>query len=193
MSGSTSDKSLLRRVNAATNSAAEEVDQKYRAKLMAKAEQDMAAWLRRHVEPEDIVQSALGTVFRRTAQGQLHFEHTGQLWQYLVTVTRNKIIKQAVRARAKKRPKLDADADVAELLGRGPTADQQAIARDLIENLLQGLDQSYSKIALLLAEGHSERAIAGQLDCSRRRVAGKIARLRERLRKLEGDDGGQVD
>jgi len=49
------------------------------------------------------------------------------------------------------------DADV--LLDHEPTADERAIARDLINNLLQGLEQSCSRIALLLAVEYFERAI----------------------------------
>ncbi len=148
--------------------------------------------LRRREDPEDIVQSVLRTVFRRTAQGEYHFEHASDLWRLLETATRHKIIKHAQHQKAKKRtPKAEEDQDGDAVLDREPTPDERAIAQDLIERLLEGLDQSYSKIALLLTEGHSERAIAKQLNCTRRAVTTKVGRLRKRLQALLEEDADE--
>jgi RNA polymerase sigma factor (sigma-70 family) len=189
MSKTQSDKSLLRGVNAGTPSGAETLDRKYRQKLHALADRGMDNRLRQREDPEDVVQSVLGTVFRRTAKGQLHFEHTSELWRLLETVTRHKIIKHAEHHKAKKRtPNAEEYQDADALLDREPTPDERAVAKDLIDNLLKGIDQSYSKIALLLAEGHSERAIAEQLNCTRSSVTTKIGRLRKRLQALLKED-----
>ena len=192
MSEPQSDKSLLRGVNAGTASGAEKLDREYRQKLHALADRGMDDRLRRREDPEDIVQSVLRTVFRRAVQGQLYFEHNSELWRLLETVTRHKIIKHAQYQNAQKRtPKAEEHRDADALLDREPTAEEQAIAKDLIDHLLEGLDQSYEKIALLLAEGYSEQAIAQQLGCTRRAVTTKIGRLRRRLQTLmkeETDD-----
>jgi hypothetical protein len=103
MPGSESEKSLLRGLNAGKASAAEKLDRQYRGKLQAVAAQGMDQRLRRCEDPEDVVQSVLRTVFRRTALGQLHFEHGGELWRLLETVTRHKILKHAEYQKAKKR------------------------------------------------------------------------------------------
>ncbi len=189
MSEPKSDKSLLRRVNAGTASGAEKLDREYRQKLHALADRGMDNRLRRREDPEDVVQSVLGTVFRRAALGQLHFEHTSELWRLLDTVTRHKIIKHAEYQRAQKRtPKAEEGQDADALLDREPTPDERAVAKDLIDNLLKDLDRSYSKIALLLQEGHSERVIAEQLGCTRSAVTTKIGRLRKRLKALLEED-----
>ncbi len=189
MSEPKSDESLLHGINAGTASGAEKLDRKYRQPLLARINLGMDNRLRRREDPEDIVQSVMGTVFRRAAQGQLHFEHTSELWCLLETVTRHKIIKHAEYQKAKKRtPKAEEQQDADALLDREPTADEQAVTKDLIDNLLKGLDQSYSKIALLLAKGHSERAIAEQLKCTRSAVTTKICRLRKRLQALLEED-----
>jgi RNA polymerase sigma factor (sigma-70 family) len=189
MSEPKSDKSLLRGVNAGTASGAEKLDRHYRQKLHTLADRGMDNRLRRREDPEDIVQSVLGTVFRRAAEGQLHFEHTSELWRLLETVTRHKIIKHAEYQKAKKRtPKAEEYQDADALLAREPTPDERAVAQDLIKNLLDGLDQSYSKIALLLEEGRSERAIAQELNCTRSAVTTKIGRLRKRLQALLEED-----
>ncbi len=124
-------------------------------------------------------------------RGQLHFEHGGQLWRLLETVTRHKILKHAEYQKAKKRtPKAEEYPDVEKLFARKPTAEQQAIAKELVAKILDGLDQTYRKILLLMAEGHSERAVAEQLGCTRRAVAAKVDRLRKRLQRLWEEDAG---
>jgi RNA polymerase sigma-70 factor, ECF subfamily len=189
MSESHSDESFLRRVNDATESGAEKLDREFRPQLEALAAQGMDRRLSRRESPEDIVQSVLRTVFRRTAEGQLQFEHRGELWRLLETVTRHKILKHAEYHRAKKRsPTAEEDRDADAILAQTPTADQEAVAKDLVAQILKGLDQTYSEILSLLLEGHSERSIAAQLGCTRRAVTTKIERLRERLVKLREDD-----
>ena len=167
MSEPASDKSLLRGVNAGTASGAEKVNREFRQKLHALANRGMDNRLRRREDPEDIVQSVLGTVFRRAAQGQLHFEHTSELWRLLEMVTRHKIIKHAEHHKAKKRtPKAEEYRDADALFAKKPSADQVAVTKDLIDKVLEGLDPSYSEIVVLLWQGHSERAIAEKLQCA---------------------------
>ncbi|MGO9108629.1 MAG: RNA polymerase sigma factor [Thermoguttaceae bacterium] len=189
MSEPESDKSLLRGVNAGTASGAEKLDRKYRKPLVALADRALDDCLRQREDPEDVAGAALWSVFRRTAQGEYHFEHTSELWRLLRKVTRHKIIKYAEYHKAKKRtPKAEEYGDADALFDREPTPDEQAVTKDLIDHLLEGLDQSYSEIALLLREGHSERAIAEQLKCTRSAVTTKIGRLRRRLQKLLEED-----
>jgi RNA polymerase sigma factor (sigma-70 family) len=174
------------------DSVAETVDREYAAKLRAMAEHGMDQRLRRREDPEDVVQSVLRTVFRRAAEGQLHLGDGGELWRLLETVTRNKILKHAEYHRAKKRtPKVEEYDGVDGIVSsKKPTAEEQAVARDLMDQILEGLDQSYSQIVLLLAEGRSERAVAEQLGSTRQTVRSKIGRLRKRLQKLLDEDAG---
>jgi RNA polymerase sigma factor (sigma-70 family) len=189
MSKPQSDDSFLRRVNAATESAAEKVDQEFRPQLEALAARGMDRRLSRRESPEDIVQSVLRTVFRRTAEGQLQFEHRGELWRLLEAVTRHKILKHAEYHRAKKRtPQAEEEREAEALFARTPTADQEVVAKDLIANILEGLDATYAEILACLEAGHSERAIAKRLGCTRRAVTTKIDRLRKRLETLLKDD-----
>jgi RNA polymerase sigma factor (sigma-70 family) len=189
MCGPQADDSLLRRVNAATDSGAERVDQEFRPQLEALAARGMDRRLSRRESPEDVVQSVLRTVFRHAAQGEYKFEHRGELWRLLETVTRHKILKHAEYHRAKKRtPAAEEERDADTLFARTPTADQEAVAKDLVAKILEGLDSTYAEILAFLEEGHSERAIAERLGCTRRAVTTKIDRLRKRLEKLLKDD-----
>ena len=104
-------------------------------------------------------------------------------------MTRHKIIKHAEYQKVKKRtPNAEEERDAGALLDREPTPDEHAIAQDLIDNLSEDFDQSYSKIPLLLRERHSERTIAEQLGCTRSAVTTKIGRLRKRLQNLVDED-----
>ena len=189
MAEAQSDSSFLRRVNAATKSGAEQVDREFRPQLEALAARGMDRRLSRRESPEDVVQSVLRTVFRHAAQGEYQFEHRAELWRLLETVTRHKILKHAEYHRAKKRtPAAEEARDADALFARTPTADEEAVANDLVEKILKDLDQTYSEILSLLEQGHSERAIAKQLGCTRRAVTTKIERLRKRLEKLLKDD-----
>jgi len=51
--------------------------------------------LRRRVDADDILQSAFWSFFRRTADGQYDFEHSGALCRMLLTIAENKIRKTA--------------------------------------------------------------------------------------------------
>lgn len=189
MSQPESNDSFLRRVSAGTESAAEKVDREFRPQLEALAARGMDRRLARRESPEDIVQSVLRTVFRRAAKGEYQFQQRGDLWRLLETVTRHKILKHAEYHRAKKRtPAAEEEREADALFARTPTADEEAVAKDLVEKILEDLDQTYSEILSLLEDGHSEHAIAERLGCTRRAVTTKIERLRKRLEKLLKDD-----
>ena len=85
-------------------------------------------------------------------------------------------------------PKAEEYPDASRLFSCQPTPEEQAVAHDLIEKILENLDQDYGKIVLLLSEGHSERSVAEQLGCTRRAVSTKLERLRKRLARLREDD-----
>jgi len=189
MSGPSSDESFLRRLNAVTESAAEILNREYRQRLKALAAQGMDRRLNRRESSDDIVQSVLRTVFRRTQEGQYKFDSRGELWRLLETVTRHKILKHAEYHKAEKRtPHAEEYQKADALFAQAPSADQEAVAKDLVAKILEGLDQSYAEILSLLQEGYSERSLADRLGCTRRAVATKIDRLRKRLEKLLEDD-----
>ena len=54
--------------------AVEQFWQRYGESLQRVAERQIASWLRRRVDPEDVVQSACRTFFRRAIEGNFSFE-----------------------------------------------------------------------------------------------------------------------
>ena len=106
----------------------------------------MSRRFRRLEDPEDVVQSAFRTFFRRNARGEFHFDSSADLWRLLATITRRKILKHVERLGAGKRdPGREVHAEGDELSGREPTPEEAALAADLMEKALADFDETYVK------------------------------------------------
>jgi RNA polymerase sigma-70 factor, ECF subfamily len=176
---------LASRLGAATDSAAAEVDEQFRSRLCQLVEREMNRRFRRREDPEDVVQSAFRTFYRRNAQGEFHIDSSGDLWRLLETITRHKILKHVEKLGAAKRnPNREEYPEGDNLPGKAPTPDEAAIAADLIENALAGLDESDVAVFSLRLASHTEEEIAARLNCTRALVHGKLERIRERLERL---------
>ena len=185
MLDSPSEKRLVLGLNAGSASAVAKLNQQYRAKLCALVEREMGHRLRRREDPEDVVQSVLWTVARRAAKGQLHIDCGGQLWRLLEKVARRKLLKHIERAGALKRtPRREEELASEKHVSSVPTQEEAAIAVDLMEKTLEGLDEVHAEVFRLRLQGHSERDIATRLDCTRQRVTTVLERLEKRLAKL---------
>ena len=67
--------------------------EQYRARLCQLVEREMNRRFRRKEDPEDVVQSAFRTFYRRNAKGEFHIDSSVDLWRLLETITRHKILK----------------------------------------------------------------------------------------------------
>jgi len=72
---------------------AEAVLNTYAARLIALAHVRISARLRRRLDAEDVVQSAMGSFFRRANDGAYELARTDDLWPLLATITINKLRK----------------------------------------------------------------------------------------------------
>jgi RNA polymerase sigma-70 factor (ECF subfamily) len=187
-----SRKSLAGRLNAGAGSAANDVDEQYRAKLCRLVEREMNRRFRRREDPEDVVQSAFRTFYRRSARGEFHIDSSVDLWRLLETITRHKILKHVEKHSAGKRnPDREEYPEGDDLHGQAPTPDAAAVAADLMEKALHGLDETYVKVFHLRLANCTEQEIAAKLDCTRAFVRTKLQRVRDRLQKLSGDTAGK--
>jgi len=69
-----------------------------------------------------------------------------------------------------------------------PTPEEAAMAADLIEASLSGLDSPYPEILCLRLEGHTEGEIAQCLGCGRQAVHYKLERIGQRIDGLLRED-----
>jgi RNA polymerase sigma-70 factor (ECF subfamily) len=188
MSDPQSDQSFLRRLKADPSLAAVELDEKYRSRLCRKVEREMNVRFRRKEDAEDVVQSAFRTFYRRKSQGEFSIDSGSDLWRLLETITRHKILKHVEKLDAGKRTsKREQYPDGDQLQGQEPSPDQAAVAADLMEKVLAGLDESYVKVFHRRLQKYTEDEIATELSCTRAFVRAKLKRIRDRLEKLSGD------
>src|SRR5262249_15632281 len=122
----------------------------YGAKLQEIAEWNLAAWLRRRIGPEDVVQSVCCTFFRRLQKGEYQQLADGEgLLALLCAITLNKVRRKARYHQAAKR---DARREVSaagspadneaplEVAARGPSPEEAVAFADQLERLIASLD-----------------------------------------------------
>ncbi len=179
---------IISRLEAATDSVAADVDEQYRGRLCRLVECEMNRRFRRREDPEEVVQSAFRTFYRRSAQGEFHIDSSADLWHLLETITRHKILKHVEKLRAGKRdPKREEYPEGDDFRGRGPTPEEAAIAADLMEEALAGMDEIHVQVLHMRLQKCSEEEIADMLSCSRGRVHTKLTRIRQRIQQLSDD------
>ena len=192
MTDSQHRKSVAARLKADTDLAANELDEQYRSRLCQLVEREMNQRFRRREDPEDVVQSAFRTFYRRSARGEFHIDCSVDLWRLLETITRHKILKHIEKQGAGKRnPKHEEYPEGDDLRGQAPTPEAAAVAADLMEKALIGLDETYVKVFHLRLANCTEEEIAARLGCTRAFVRAKLQRVRDRLRRLSGDTAGK--
>ncbi len=170
------------------SSAARDLDEQYRGRLCRLVEREMNRRFRRREDPEDVVQSALRTFCRRNALGEFRIDSSADLWRLLATITRHKMLKHVENLGAAKRnPKREEYPEGDDVPGRTPTPEQAAVAADLIEKTVDGLDEGYVAVFHLRLQGHTEEEIAAKLDCTRAAVRTRLGRIRERLERRLGE------
>ena len=190
MTESQHSKNIPARLKAGADSAAADLDEQYRAKLCRLVEREMNRRFRRKEDPEDVVQSAFRTFYRRNAKGEFRIDSSVDLWRLLEKITRRKILKHVEKLGAGKRdPKREEHPEGDELRGQAPTPEEAAIAADLVEKATAGLDETYMEILHMRLQNYTEEEIAAKLGCTRAFVRNKLKRIRDRLEKLSGDNG----
>jgi RNA polymerase sigma factor (sigma-70 family) len=176
---------IAARLKAGADSASPEIDEQYRGRLCELVRAEMNHRFRRKEDPEDVVQSAFRTFYRRNALGEFQIDSSGELWGLLETITRHKILKRVEKLTAGKRdPNREEYPDGDALPGRLPTPEEVAIAADLMEEALSGLDETYVKVFDLRLQNCTEEEIADRLGCTRGTVRTKLNRIRVRLGRL---------
>ncbi|MCA9120063.1 MAG: hypothetical protein H6822_29905 [Planctomycetaceae bacterium] len=213
LSTNDSFESFRRRLNDGTHSAIHEVDIQYRDRLCVLVERKMNARYRRREDPEDVVQSALRTFFRRAPLGEFDIKDPQHLWRTLQLISRRKMLKHIDKITAGQRgfdreehcdqnelPSAPAETPRARLLGdvlemvlAGMHAPDPEVLRlqlfgytiaEIIEIVTEGLETTYVQILQLRLQGRTESAIGEELGIGREAVRCRIKRITKRLQTL---------
>lgn len=181
---------LVRAWCAGDEAAARRLHDRYAERLVRLVGSRLGARFRSRFEAEDVVQSALASVFVRVRDGDRRFGADGRLWPFLVRFTLNKLhnrIREHLRQqRSVARECGDGDALLAALEARGgaPGAEfeeAEELARLLTE--VRGClpEETHRRILDLALEGLGVGAIARAVNRSERTVSRVLAGVRQRL------------
>lgn len=161
------------------------------------AEKNLSPGLRRRLGPEDVVQSACRTFFRRAQGGQFQLSDNEGLWRLLCAITLTKIREQArfhlrqkrgLQQEVHKGPLLSGESASWDVASPQPTPAEAAAFADQLQQLLSSFDEEERQIVDLKLQDFTQEEIAEKLGCSERTVRRILKRLQSRLsREFEVD------
>jgi RNA polymerase sigma-70 factor (ECF subfamily) len=188
---------LMARLRAGDEVAAAEVFNRFAHRLIALARTQLEDRIRQKEDPEDIVQSAFRSFFRRDREGQFQIDNWESLWGILTVITLRKCGNRVEYFHAARRD-IQREAHVPpaaetraswEAVARDPTPSEAAVLAETVEHLLHGLDESDREIVSLHLQGYTAPEISAQVGYAERTVHRTLARIRKRLRRQQAEAG----
>jgi len=179
---------VMARLRAGDQAAASEVFERFVDRLVRLARRQFDAVMRRHVDPEDVVQSVYKSFFFRYGAGKLKVHNWAKLWRLLASITVHKCLHRVTYHRAACR---DARREVAaqpgaagaepwwEAVAREPTPEQAAVLTETLKELLHDLPDHERPVLELSLQGYTALEISQQLGRAER----SVRRLREQVRR----------
>jgi RNA polymerase sigma-70 factor (ECF subfamily) len=189
---------LMNRLREGDGDAAEAVVQRLSSRLNRVARTHLETWVRRKVDPEDIIQSVFRSFFTRCEAGRFDLASWDELWGLLVVIAARKCVNSAEFFGAKCR---NATAETAFLswvdgvgqgerypaVDPGPSPFEVAALRETVEQLLEGLDGEDRAAVELSLQGYTTREISERLGLAERTVRRLRERLRHRLERMQAE------
>ncbi|HVC92446.1 MAG TPA: sigma-70 family RNA polymerase sigma factor [Pirellulales bacterium] len=183
---------LLARLRAGDDSAASRIYKQFARRLIGQARKSLPHGLRPKEDPEDAVQSALGTFFKHVNQGEFELDGWDSLEALLVRITVRKCARRVERytagrrdARRELRRGGDVDDSLShcQAMAHDPTPDEAAQLVETLERLYAGLtNEKHREILQLRLEGHTVPEIAGRVGRSERLVHRVLDEVKKGLR-----------
>lgn len=166
----------------------EEFWKTYAGPLHRVADRQLSQQLKRRVDPEDVVQSACRTFFRRVRQGEFQLQDRSDLWRLLLTITLNKARMQA-RFHGRACRGMDREQSLAEEPAGGKGKNfEDALAEidfnDFLESILKHLSEEQQEILQRTLDGQTQDEIAAAVGCSQRTVRRMQTKIRESLQSI---------
>jgi RNA polymerase sigma-70 factor (ECF subfamily) len=183
---------LLARWRAGDQQAAAQLWRRYAERLIALVRSRLSARLSRHLDPEDLVQSAYRCFFSGARSDHYVLQHSGDLWRLLVTITRHKLYDQFKRYATRKRDlgleqPLDEEGLVVRfqtrLLTHEPSPAEAAALADELEEVLRGLKPIQRRMVELRLEGYRLEEIAEATQHHERTVRRLLKWVKQRLQQ----------
>lgn len=162
---------------------------RFRDRLVALARQKILdPRLRAKFDPEDIVQSAFLTFWRRARDGEFELDDWESLWNLLAKITERRCNKYwKLYQKTNKRDLNRESSEVTEVPTTTPDPLRSAIVTDLLDRLLHQLDESSQLTLVLKLQGCTETEICEAVQCSVRSVRRRVARIRDVLESVDSE------
>lgn len=179
---------LMARWRDGDQQAAAELVRRYTERLLALARSRISAPLARHIDPEDVLQSAYRSFFVGTRDGRYVLRRSGDLWRLLAAITLHKLHHQVERHTARKRGGLVAPLDAngcyglqAAQLSHEPSPAEAAALADELDQVLSGLEPHQRHTVEMRLRGHNLEEIAAATGRCERTVRRTLELVKERL------------
>lgn len=175
---------LIERWRAGDQEAARLLVDCWMDRLLAVVRRHLSRRLAARFDPEDVVQSAFRTFFRRVRAGQFRLEHREDVLRLLIRITILKTLKKVRHHLAEKRsPKREAGPDeeqrrLQEVLSREPSPETASLFLDQLEHFLRRLRPVERHILRWRMEGYRVEEIARKLGTYDRRVSRFLEHIR---------------
>ncbi|TWT91964.1 RNA polymerase sigma factor [Stieleria varia] len=177
----------LRRLAAGDPITAAEFFQRFGGPMQRVADRNMGARLRQRVDPEDIVQSACRTFFRRLEQGQFELDGEEDLWHLICAITLNKLRRQARYHSRLRRDVTRQEAITDTTVGITDHSPQDPVWtaqwNEVMAECFDGLSEEQRKVLQMRLEGYRQMEIAEAVGCAERTVRRILAGVRDQLLK----------
>jgi len=161
--------------------------------LVQFAKKKLGSFPLRTFDEHDVAQSAMKSLFKSLRKNRLEAQNSIELWQILISITKNKLIDRRRRQHAQKRGSGMVRGDSIwtqagddnlfyeqQDTKQNMTPDAQVELLETTDLLFQRLeDDKTREVARLLLEGYRINDIAEKLNCVRRTIERKIVHIRE--------------
>ena len=182
---------LLKRWENGDEQAAQAMFDRYVDRLVGLARTRLSNRMKRRVEPEDVVQSAYRSFFRKAGEGMFTLDKSGDLWRLLATITVMKVRGQVEFHTAQKRgiyaeASTDGKSDFRvhpEAIAEDPSPQDAAAIIEELEGVMKGLEPLQRRIFELSLQNLSEPEVAEEVQRSGRTVRRTLQQIRDDLEK----------
>lgn len=181
---------LLARWRRGDETAAAELFDRYVNRLISLARSRLSEKMKRRVEPEDVVQSAYRSFFRKADGGRYTLEKSGDLWKLMAAITVSKVRGQVEFHTAQKRGVYTEESlgpsDIGSrvnpvAIADDPTPHDAALVVEELQNVMKTLEPVQREILKLALQNHDIDEISAEVERSTRTVRRTLQRVRGAL------------
>lgn len=175
---------LLREWKAGDEQAAEVLFDRYAIRLVALVSSRLNRRYKASIDPNDVIQSAMGSFFDAARHSRIEVSRSVSLWRLLATFARRKMARSIERQSAVKRGgdqvRVPFDSVQPQIIGNHDSDSEDDADAFLITLKAELPDDLFVIVEGILA-GQTHREIAESLAIDERTVRRRLSRVRERL------------